>query len=84
MKTEPYKATVRVMGKTFTSTGTSSQDAVFKLKPGNCKGKGILTIEKGKVSRERILMPDVTFRLFNTTGVSKEVALKNIGILFDI
>lgn len=83
-KITPYKATIKVMGKTYEATGPTIKDAISNLKPTNCKGKGILVVSKGDKSKEKILMPALTFRLFNTFGMSKEIALKNAGLLFDL
>lgn len=77
-----YKATVKVMGKTYEASGDSALSAISSLKPGNCKGKAILTVTKGDVSKERILMPPVVSRLFNMMGSSKEIAVKQISTLF--
>ncbi len=77
-----YKATVKVMGKTYNATGDSIMDVLVGLKPKNCKGKVILTIENGKRKKERILMPAIAFRLFNSSAFTREVALKNTAILF--
>lgn len=77
-----YKATIKVMGKTYESVGVTISDAISGLKPGNCKGKAILTIETNDAKKERILMPMVTSRLFNTFGMTKEIALKQASTLF--
>lgn len=79
---EIYFATVKVMGKTFESEGLSIREAIEKLSPPNCKGKSILTIKKERMTIEKILMPPLTFRLFNTRGFSREVALKNVCTIF--
>ncbi len=78
----PYKATVKVMGKTYEAVGETISEAISGLKPKNCKGKSILIVERGEVRKERIFMPSVTYRLFNTIGLSKELALKNASTLF--
>ena len=77
-----YKATLSVLGRKYQAEGTTAQEAVANLKPTNVKGKGILSIEHGKDKREKILMPHIASRLFNTVGLNREVALKNISLLF--
>jgi hypothetical protein len=79
-----YTATVKIMGKTFEASGTTITDSISALKPGNVKGRAILTISKGDTKQERILMPIAAFRLFNCRGLTQEVALKNASILFGI
>lgn len=78
-----YQATLTVMGQKHQAKGDSATEAVSNLKVKNAKGKGVLSITNGKETREKIFMPHVLFRLFNTVGVNREVALKNISILFD-
>lgn len=78
----PYEATVKVMGKVYKSNGETIKDAIVGLNTGNCKGKAILTIKHGDISKERILMPTVAFRLFNTKGLANEIALKQASSLF--
>lgn len=78
-----YTATLKVMAQTCTAEGDTAKDAIFNLKPKNAKGKGILTVQHGDEKRERVLMPIITSRLFNTVGLNREVAMKNIAIMFD-
>jgi len=78
-----YKATIIVLGNTYKASGKTPAEAISKLKPLNCKGKGILTIDNGEKTKERVLMPAITFRLFNGSQFSKDVALKNISLMFE-
>lgn len=77
-----YKATVKVMGKNYESVGSTISEAIAGLKPTNCKGRAILTVQNGDVKKDRILTNVATFRLFNTHGLTREVALKNTSNLF--
>ena len=81
-KEKNYTATLRVMGRTFTGKGKTALDSITALKPGNAHGRGILTVSNGTQSRERILMPLNTARIFNSAGFTREVALKNISLIF--
>lgn len=81
---EVYQASIKVLGRTYKATGTTCSEAISNLKPGNCKGKGILTIEKGDFKKERVLMPMLVWRLFNSRGITQEVALKNASNLFGV
>ena len=79
-----YKASVKVLGKTYSATGTTISDAIAHLDTGkNCKGRAILTLSKGEKSKDRILMPFHAMRLFNTMGMTREVNLKRVSTLFD-
>lgn len=79
---ETYKATAKILGKTFTAVGNTISEAISNLKVGNVKEKCILIVERGENKKERILMPLNTFRLFNSHGLMREVAIKNASILF--
>lgn len=73
---------LKVMGKTYKATADSLEKALNELKPLNCKGKGVLAVEREGSVKERILSPVVTFRLFNSHGLTKEIAIKNMCNLF--
>jgi hypothetical protein len=78
-----YQATVKIFGREHTAFGVTISEAISKLKPTNCKGKCVLTVyNKGIKIKERILMPMQTFRLFNSHGLMREVALKQASNLF--
>lgn len=81
-KVNEYCATVKVLGKTYTANGLTIAEAIGNLKPVNCKGRSVLTVKNGTVSKDRILMPVITHRLFNTHGFSREIAIKNASLLF--
>lgn len=78
-----YKATYLMMGKKYTGEGATATEAIANIKLKALKVKGVLTMEKGKDKKERVIMPHVAFRLFNTVGLNREVALKNISLMFD-
>ena len=77
-----YTATLTVMGQKCIATGETAIGAISNLKPKNVKGKGVLSIEHEGATRERILMPHIVQRLFNSVGLNREVAMKNIQMLF--
>lgn len=79
-----YTATLKVLGKTYEAKGDTALAAIASLTPGNVKGKSILTLATGEQTKERILMPVVTYRLFNSAGFTREVALKNASLLFGL
>lgn len=83
-KVEPqYEARAIIMGRTVNSKGKTIPEAIENLKIGNLKGKVILTIKKGEFERERILMPNMVSKLFNTRGLAREVVLKQVSSLFN-
>lgn len=77
-----YQATLKVLGRTYKAEGETLSEVIANLKPQNVKGRGILSIEKDKKKIDKILMPHVASRLFNTVGLNREVAMKNIAIMF--
>lgn len=81
-----YKITVQILGKKYEAVGSDVHDALLnllKLKINNCKSKAVFTVSKGDVSKERVIMPVVVYRLFNSSGLSREIALKQASILFN-
>ena len=83
VKEAQYTASLNVLGRDYKATGVSVVDAVSKLEPTNCKGKGILTVSNGEITKEKVIMPFQLFRWFNGSRLMREVGLKNISILFD-
>lgn len=77
-----YRATLNVLGKTYESFGTTIAEAIGGLNVSNCKGRAILTLDNGTIKKERIFMPTIISRLFNSSGLTREVALKNISSTF--
>lgn len=83
MVNSKYQASVKVMGKTFSADGDSVYAALEKLKPGNVAGKIILSVIHGETQKDRVITMVLGRRMFNTTGLMREVALKNASLLFD-
>lgn len=75
-------ATIKVMGKKFSSEGETVQEALMNLKPGNVGGTTVLTVTNGDSTIERVLPTIVARRAFNLAGISKEAAIKNISLMF--
>jgi ABC-type phosphate/phosphonate transport system permease subunit len=70
-KTGNYTATVKIMGKTSKATGKTIFEAIEKLKPGNVAGMGVMTVSKGKNTKERVIPHMQLRRLFNTAGATR-------------
>ena len=82
-KKEVYVATAKILGRTFTAKGSTVREAIENLKVGNAKGRCIISMTHGDVTKERILNVIQTSRLFTCVGMPREVTLKNISLLFD-
>ena len=78
-----YRAVLNVLGKNHEGTGATARDAIANIVAKNCKGRGVLTVTHGDKTKERILLPHLTFRLCNTYGLMREIALKNTSLLFE-
>lgn len=80
-----YKAEVKVLGKLYDAEGKSVLEAISNLKPeGVVKGVSILKVSKGEVSVDKILSTIQTARLFSQSKITREVALKNASMLFNL
>lgn len=78
-----YTATVTAMGKDYIGKGKTATEAINAVDMPSLKVMSILTVSNGKEEREKILPPIATHRLFASHGLHREIALKNIGLLFD-
>lgn len=77
-----FTATAIVMGKKYTAKGKTVADALCGLEVKNCKGKCVLVVSNGESTKERVLMPNQSFRLFSLSRMTREIALKQISQLF--
>ena len=76
-------AKLLLWGKTYEAKGETPSEAIANLKVPNAKGKSVLAVSRGDVSREKVLTSFMTHRLFNAHGLTRQVALKHASILFD-
>lgn len=81
---EDYNVVVKILGKNYESTGKTIIEALNNLDIRNVRGKCIMTVSKGNESKERVLMPAIVYRMLNTYGVSKEIAIKNVSLMFSL
>ena len=83
-KTAPklYSVSAKIMGKMFKSEGETISEAISKLKVGMARGNVILVVSNGEITKERIIGMVSANRLFNSRGLTQQVALKNINTLF--
>jgi hypothetical protein len=82
-ETKGYTATAKVMGKTFTGKGKSVYEAIENIKPGGVSGMIIMAVTGDNNTKERVIPVIAGRRLFNTMGMTREVALKNTSLMFD-
>ena len=79
-----YTAVLTVLGKTYRASGDTVPEAITKLTPSNPKGRCILSVEHGNKKRERILPHLMSFKLFSSSRMMREIALKQVSSLFDV
>lgn len=78
-----YRATLIVLGKKYTAGGDTVLEALGSLTGfGNIKGKVIISVEHDGVTRERVFMPSVAFRMFSGSRMAREISLKQTASLF--
>lgn len=81
---ELVKISLKVLTQTFTSEGETLKEALLKIKPGNFKGRTILTVEKGAYKRDRLVNPRLMFQIYGASNLMREIGLKQISILFGV
>ena len=80
-----YVATFHFYGKEHVGKGKTIRDAIAAIPLKSApRGRGVLTITKGKVSKDRILLPIMVQRLFALSPTMREFQLKNVSLLFDL
>lgn len=82
---ETYKAALKVLGKEYSATGSSIKEAIENLRPDNViKGATLLVLSKGDKRIEKIIPAFNAIRLFSGNKLTREIALKNTTILFNL
>ena len=81
--TKTYSVSAKILGKVFKSEGATIAEAIGKLKVGVARENTILVVSNGETAKERIMGMVQTNRLFNARGLTQEVALKNISLMFE-
>lgn len=77
-----YKITVKIFNKLFTSEGKTLEEALSKLNVKNAKGLSVWSVERDGKITQKVVQSAMTFRLFNSRGISRDVALKNFNLMF--
>lgn len=78
-----YSVTVINMGKKYTAKGKSVLEALENVKVPAVAGKSIVIVESGKNKKERIIPHLRGRRTFTTMGMTREVQLKALSLMFD-
>lgn len=83
-KNNVYSANLTYFGKKYNGIGDTVIEAIASIPVTNCKGKTILVINKGEEKKEKILTAPQSFRLFSSSKLMREIALKQVSQLFNI
>lgn len=79
-----YKATIQLLGKKFTAKGKTAREAIINLKVGGAgKGMGVIEVVNGQSRKSKILSSVQIFRLFSASKLMREIAIKNVSLMFD-
>ena len=81
--TAKYKVSLKILGKTYTASGKSAREAMGKLEPQTTRSFGVLTLQKGKIVKEKVVMASILFRAFNGSPTSRDIGIKNLSLLFE-
>jgi hypothetical protein len=77
------EAEIKILGKVFSSKGQDVKEALNNLKVGHVpKTMSVLKVKKDGGERSRVLLPKQTFRLFSPMPLMREIAIKQISLLF--
>ena len=79
-----YKATLKILGKTYTSEGATVDEVLDGFKTQSwIKGAGVLIVEKDGVKKEKIIAGNHIRNVFGmASGTMRAVSLKWIKQLF--
>ena len=84
-KVAKYVATIKVLGKNYTSVGQTPREAVENLDVGkNARGVSVLSVSNGSQVITKIIPTVQTYRLFCPSRLQREIALKGVSSLFDL
>lgn len=71
------------MGKTYEAEGDTVTEALNKIQLRAVAGKSILVISNKNNKIERVLPHPIARRAFTTIGMTREVAIKNLSLIFN-
>ena len=81
---KPYKATLKILGRIYTSEGATVDEVLDGFKTQSwIKGAGVLIVEKDGVKKEKIIAGNHIRNVFGmASGTMRAVSLKWIKQLF--
>lgn len=80
---KPYQASIKIFGVNYSSAGFTPKECIENLKVGmKVGGICILKMEHGDKKREKMLNAQTLMRLFSSSRIMKEMAVKNVNLLF--
>ena len=71
------------MGKTYEAEGDTVTEALNKIQLRAVASKSILVISNKNNKIERVLPHPIARRAFTTIGMTREVAIKNLSLIFN-
>ena len=77
------KVSLTNMGKTYEAEGDTVTEALNKIQLRAVAGKSILVISNKDNKIERVLPHPIARRAFTMIGMTREVAIKNLSLLFN-
>jgi len=80
---QKIKATLKILSRVYKADGKTVEEVITNLEPPIAKTIGILTLEKGKRKKERIINPRMVMGLWGKQSPTmKNIAMKNLINLF--
>lgn len=77
-----YSIVITCVGQKVVGRGDTILDTLKSMDLYNARGKTIIAVTRGGVTKERIVMPQVVMRAFNTQGMTRDISLKLIASQF--
>lgn len=78
-----YTASIKIFGRVYSSSGATLKECIENLKVGTkTGGVCVMTVTHGEIKKEKILNTGQLFRLFTSSRIMHEVAIKNVLNLF--
>lgn len=78
-----YVVTITCLGQKVSGSGTSVLNVLQNIELRNVRGRTIMQVQHGDVTKDRVIMPQVVMRAFNTNGFTRAICIKQIASLFD-
>ncbi len=78
-----YSVSIKVFGRMYEAIGATLKEAIENLKVGKVGGVCVMIVTHGDFNKEKILNAGQLFRLFSSSRIMHEMALKNVLNIFD-